>query len=116
MMQVADLVSEMDAMVLQGQIVDAVDRFFADDARTVDFDGTVTKNKAEMIEKMTGFVGAIQQVNGITLHHSATGPNVSLSEYTFDFDMQEGGKVLWHEVIRREWRDGKVVDEQYFKN
>ncbi len=115
-MQVANLVTQLDAMVSQGQIVDAVDRFFADDVQTLDFDGTATTNKHEMLAKMNGFVGAIQQVNGITLHHTIANGEVSMSEYTFDFDMKDGSHILWHEIIRRQWRDGKVVNEQHFKN
>ncbi|MGE3800169.1 MAG: hypothetical protein AB7H80_04050 [Candidatus Kapaibacterium sp.] len=115
-MQVADFVSEMDRMVSRGEIVDAVDRFFAEDATTLDFDGTATSTKGEMLEKMNGFVGAIEQVKGITHHHSVVGNDVSMSEFTFDFLMKDGAEILWHEVIRREWREGKVVNEQHFKN
>ena len=115
-MQVADFVSEMDRMVSRGEIVDAVDRFFAEDATTLDFDGTATSTKEEMLEKMNGFVGAIEQVKGITHHHSVVGNDVSMSEFTFDFLMKDGAEILWHEVIRREWREGKVVNEQHFKN
>ncbi len=115
-MQISNLLSEMDGMILQGQIVEAVDKFFAASAKTVDFDGTETNTKSEMLDKMNGFVGSIQAVNGITLHHSTHTENVSMSEYTFDFTMKDGSQVLWHEIIRRVWQDGKVIDEQYFKN
>ncbi len=113
-MSVTILVAEMDGMVSKGQIPQAVDKFFADDAVTHDFDGTITTGKTAMAEKMAGFLGAIQTVNGITLHQSLVSGNVSMSEYTFDFDMKDGSKILWHEIIRREWKDGKVIDEQYF--
>lgn len=115
-MQVINLTTEMDAMVSKGQIVEAVQKFFNDEVQTRDHDGTATTDKAQVVAKLTGFVGAIQQVNGITLHHSAVGENVSMSEFTFDFDMQDGSKILWHEIIRREWKDGKVISEFYFKN
>ena len=115
-MQIHHLLSEMDAMVSQGQIVNAVERFFANNAKTQDFDGTITNTKVEMLDKMTGFVGGIKAVNGITLHQAAIEGDVSLSEYTFDFDMKDGSHILWHEIIRRQWKDGKVIDEQYFKN
>jgi len=54
-------------------------------------------------------------VNGIHHHHSVSNGDVSMSEYTFDFDMKDGSKILWHEVLRRVWSNGKVVEEQYFK-
>lgn len=115
-MELSTVVSQMDEMVLKGQILDAVEMYFGDHAVTKDFDGTITNSKSEMLEKMTGFFNSIETVNGIKLHQAAVSGNVSLSEYTFDFDMKDGSKVLWHEIIRRTWQDGKVIDEQYFKN
>ena len=115
-MQTKQLLSEMDALVTQGQIINAVDTFFADTAQTIDFDGTVTMTKAAMLEKMNGFLGGIETVNGITLHNALSNDTISMSEYTFDFDMKDGSKILWHEIIWREWKDGKVIKEQYFQN
>ncbi|MEO1654365.1 MAG: hypothetical protein AAFU64_12540, partial [Bacteroidota bacterium] len=68
-----------------------------------------------MLAKLEGFVGSIAKVNGITHHYSLTDGNISASEFTFDFDMKDGSKIYWHEIIRRVWNDeGKVVEEQYF--
>ncbi len=102
-------------MVKNGQIVEAVEKYFALSATTADFDGSVTKNKAELVDKMKGFTGAIAKVNGITQHHAALTGNVSFTEYTFDFDMQDGSKILWHEIIRSVWADGLIISEEYFK-
>ena len=109
-------VQEMDAMVSKGAIVDAVKTYFADNAATSDYGNVTTSGKSQMVEKMEGFVGSIAQVNGIQHHHTIVGDNVSASEFTFDFDMKDGSKVLWHEIIRRVWNeDGKVVAEEYFE-
>ena len=107
---------QMDAVVSQGRIVEAVDRYFDVRAVTEDFDGTITRDKSEMLEKMRRFAGGIREVNRIQLHAQLVNGTVSMSEYTFDFDMKDGSRVLWHEIIRREWKDGLVVKEQYFKN
>jgi len=108
-------VAKMDAIVSQGAIVDAVQEFFADNASTSDYGNGRTNGKSEMASKMEGFAGAIAKVNGITHHHSIVDGNVSASEFTFDFDMKDGSKIYWHEIIRRIWNDeGKVIQEEYF--
>ena len=111
-----NLVSEMDNMVLRGEIPQAVDKFFSDSAHTKDVDGSETISKEEAIQKLTGFVGGIAKVNEISLLNSSIGENVSMSEFRFHFDMQDGSEINWHEVIRREWLNGKVVNETYFQN
>ena len=115
-MNIKEQVQKMDAVVLTGAVVDAVKQFFAEDATTSDHgQGGTTSDKAAMIAKMEGFAGSIAAVNGITLHHSIVEGNVSASEFTFDFDMKDGSKIYWHEIIRRIWNDeGKVVQEEYF--
>jgi hypothetical protein len=114
-MNIKDQVTKMDAIVSQGAIVDAVKEFFADHANTSDYGNGGTNGKHEMILKMEGFAGAIAEVNGITNHHTIVDGNVSASEFTFDFDMKDGSKIYWHEIIRRIWNvDGKVIQEEYF--
>lgn len=110
-----EIVSSKNEMVKQGKIVEATEKFFAENAKTLDFDGTATKDKSQMIAKMRGFADAIAKVNRISLHHDSVNHNVSFAEFTFDFDMKDGSKVLWHEIIRSVWKNGFIVEEQYFK-
>ena len=111
-----EIFSSKNEMVRKGQIVNATEKYFASNAKTTDFDGTVTNCKSEMLTKMQGFASAIANVNGITLHHASLNGNVSFAEFTFDFDMKDGSKILWHEIIRSVWENGKIVEEQYFKS
>ncbi|MBQ4804581.1 hypothetical protein J8L88_17100 [Aquimarina sp. MMG015] len=114
-MNIKDQVQKMDAIVAQGAIVDAVKDFFADNAVTADYRNSGTNGKPEMVKKMEGFANAIAKVNGITHHHTIVDKNISASEFTFDFDMKDGSKIYWHEIIRRIWNDqGKVTQETYF--
>lgn len=111
-----ELVSQMDNMVLRGEIPQAVAKFFSENANTRDVDGSETSTKDQAIQKLTGFVGSIANVNEISLLNSSTGGNVSMSEFRFHFDMKDGSEIKWHEVIRREWENGQVVNETYFQN
>jgi hypothetical protein len=114
-MDIRTLATEMDSIVAQGAIVEAVEKFFAEDANTSDYNQVTTTGKAQMVEKMTGFAGAIAKVNGIELHRTIVDGNVSASEFTFDFLMKDNSRVYWHEIIRRIWNnEGKVVHEEYF--
>ena len=114
-MEIRSQVQKMDELVSAGDIVNAVNQFFAADAQTSDYAKVTTAGKSQMVEKMEGFVGAIAKVNGITHHSTIVDGNVSASEFTFDFDMKDNSKIYWHEIIQREWNDqGQVIKEQYF--
>ena len=114
-MNIKERVQEMDALVSKGAIVDSAQEFFYDKANTSNYSNGKTSGKPEMVAKMQEFTGAIAKVNGITHHHTIVGKNVSASEFTFDFDMKDGSKIFWHEIIRRIWNnEGKVTQEEYF--
>ena len=114
-MNIKNQVEKMDAMVLQGDIVNAVKTFFSDKANTSDYGEVTTNGKQQMVEKMEGFLGSIAKVNGITHHRSIVEDNSSASEFTFNFDMKDGSKIYWHEIILRTWNEeGKVTKESYF--
>ncbi len=113
-MDVRTLATEMDSRVSRGEIVEAVRTYFSDSAVTSDYQGVKTQGKEQMIGKMEGFVNAIAEVRDITHHHTIVDGNLSASEFTFDFAMKDGSDILWHEIIRRQWKDGKVVNEEYF--
>ena len=114
-MEVRSQVQKMDEMVSKGDIVNAVKQYFSDQANTSDYANVTTSGKTQMVEKMEGFLDAIAKVNGITHHRTIVDDNVSASEFTFDFDMKDGSKIYWHEIIQRVWNSqGEVVEEQYF--
>lgn len=110
-----ELSNAKDALVANGQIIDAAEKYFAANVKTIDFDGSRTAGKEETMERLQNFVGSIQKVNEITLHRSAADNNVSFSEYIFSFEMKDGSKIYWHEIIRALWENGKIVEEQYFQ-
>ena len=110
-----ELSNDKNKMVTNGQIIDAAEKYFASDIKTIDFDGTVTEGKQATMEKLHDFVGSIQKVNEIAPGRSASYNNVSFSEYIFSFEMKDGSKIYWHEIIRSLWENDQIVEEQYFK-
>ena len=56
----------------------------------------------------------LKAFNGATLHSQGIGENVSLTEWTFDM-VGPDGPILWNEVLRRQWKEGKVVSERFYQ-
>jgi hypothetical protein len=111
---VNELAADRNEMTKKGEIVQIAEKFFAPDGKTFDFEGG-TKDRAELVGKMKSFLGSIAKVNGITFHRASVSGDVSFAEFTFDFDMKDGSKIYWHEIIRSMWKNGQIVEEQYFK-
>ena len=115
-MTIQENLEQMNGLIGQGQIIEAVDQFFHEDIVTQEVGSDLLEGKAIKREGLIGFVGSIAAVRGITVHNNAVDGNTTYSEYTFQFDMKDGGKIDWHEVISRKWDGGKVIEERYFQN
>ena len=113
--QIADLFAEKNQMIVKGQLAEAKEKFYADKVRISDFDGTVVNSKKEFMETREEFLGSIAKVREISLLSAGVGQDVTFAEFVFDFEMKDGSSIRWHEIIRSKWKDGLVIEEQYFK-
>ncbi|HEY4289907.1 MAG TPA: hypothetical protein VGN00_22555 [Puia sp.] len=109
------LFNEKNKMILDGKIVEASEKFYASNTKTFDFTGTTTEGKKQHTQTMESFVGSIAKVNEISLHSTAVGDNVTFAEFIFRFDMKDGSKINWHEILMSKWKDGLIVEERYFQ-
>ena len=107
-------VAELDKMIVKGQILEAVEKFFHPDVVTMEGNEGKIEGKNKKLEHLKGFFSTISAVNGITLHSQSVGDNVSMSEFTFDLQQSDGNHILWNEVLRRNWQDGLVINERYY--
>ena len=55
----------------------------------------------------------MKTVNALTLHGQSIGDGITMSEWTFNLTTNNG-PILWNEVLRRRWQNGKVVSERYY--
>lgn len=114
-MKIIDLVEELDQLITLGHIMDAFEHFFADDVVTHSADGNKSEGKTQKRNFLQNFFGNITATDEIKLHGSLTDNNTTYSAFTFKFRNKQNEVLVWNEIIRRIWQDGKVVDEYYFE-
>jgi len=115
-MTVKQLVEALDAEVVKGNIIDAFDRFAAEDCVTWSDSHNKTTSKAHKLEILGWFFHNIARINCIERPAVQVEGDVTLSQFVFDFTNRQGESLVYREVIRRVWKDGKVVEEQYLLN
>ena len=112
-MQLQNLVEALDAQVVSGDLIGAFNNFAADNCVTRSNDGHTTQTKAEKLEMLNWFYQNIATTNRIECLGRKVGDNVSESQYVFEFTTKQGQPLVYNEVIRRTWKNGKMVEEQY---
>ena len=114
MNDVSQLENELNQMILNGQAMDAFEKYYADDVVMQENDQPPRVGKAANREFEQQFFGSIKEFHGATLGDVAVSGDVSFSEWTFDVTFQDGNRVANPQVTRRKWQNGKVINERFY--
>jgi hypothetical protein len=110
-----EFVNNMNEIVSQGKLIDAAEKYYAPNIKTIEFDGRVTESRQAAMKKLTDFVNSIQKVNTIKLLRSSAYGDASFAEFILDFEMKDGSNIYLHEIVRSIWENRLVIEERYFK-
>ena len=114
MTDLTTLETQLNTLIQKGEMIPATVQFYADDCVYQEGNQAPrTGGKAAHVEYLTNFFKTITAVNAIQQHSQAIGNGVTISEWTFDL-ATTNGPVLWNEVLRRRWNNGKVVSERFY--
>ncbi|MDX2120277.1 MAG: SnoaL-like domain-containing protein [Gemmatimonadota bacterium] len=113
---VAELDRELNATVLEGRILDAFERFYADDVVMQENAATPVAGKAANRERERQFVESIEQFHQAALLGAAAEGDRSYSEWILDVTLKGGLRVKLEQVAVRQWRNGQVTHERFYYN
>lgn len=112
-MSLQTLESELNRVTAAGNILEALDGYYADDCTFQEGNLPARIGKQAQRQHLEAFFKTLKKFNSATLHSAAVGDDVTLSEWTFDMAGPDG-PIVWNEILRRCWKDGKVVSERYY--
>jgi hypothetical protein len=115
MTRLEHLEAELNEMILDGRILEAFEKFYADDCTLQEGtdDPIVGKDANRAREKM--FVEGITEFRGAAVHDVAIGDDVTMSVWHFDYTHGEWGSHTYDQVAVRQWKDGRIVRERFYK-
>lgn len=108
---------QLNDMILQGKILEAFDKFYADDiVMEEDGDERVGKEANRAYEEQ--FVNSLEAFHGAEIRSRAVDEenNVTLSEWHNDMTLDGVGRVQQEQVSVRTWNDdGQITNEKFYK-
>jgi ketosteroid isomerase-like protein len=108
---------ELNEMILHGKILEAFDKFYADDV-VMEEDGEERVGKEANREYEEQFVNALEEFHGAEILSRAVDEenNVTLSEWHNDMTLEGVGRVEQKQVAVRTWNDdGQITNEKFYK-
>ena len=110
---IRERVDQLNAMILEGKIMEAMNEFYTDDTVMAENDNEPTRGLAANLEREQAFVDNTTWY-GAELKSVAIGDDTSMVEWWLDFhNTQYGARLAFTQVAVQKWRDGKIYDERF---
>lgn len=113
-MNIKELDNQLNSLTAAGQILEGLDQFYAEDCTFQEGNSDLIVGKATQSARLSAMFATLKAFNGATLHNQGIGEDVSFTEWTFDM-VGPDGPIIWNEVLRRQWKNGKVVSERFYQ-
>lgn len=113
-LDVKALDDQLNQQVLAGDILNAFDRFYADDVVMQENTSEPFVGKAVNREREIAFLNSVEQFHGAKLLGSAVNGDRTYSEWELDATYKGGGRVKLTQVAVRQWRNGQVAHERFY--
>ncbi len=115
-MSLREKVDELNKMILEGKITEAMKAFYHKDVSMQENDNPPTIGLEANIKREDEFV-ANTEWHGAQLKGVAVGDEISMVEWFFDFTNKQYGKRLaLNQVAVQRWKDGKIINERFYYN
>ena len=106
---------ELNQAILSGDILNAFEKFYANDVVMQENDSEPFKGKEVNRKREQEFVGSVEQFHSAKLVGEAVNGDVSFSEWEYDVTFKGGGgRVKLQQVASRRWKNGQVVQERFY--
>lgn len=117
-MSIRKNLDELNDMILQGNILDAFEKFYAEDVVMEDVGQGERHGKDANREYEEQFVSSLTDFRGAEIKSIAVNEetNTSMVEWWMDFTHKEWGDTILSQVAVQKWRNGKIVNEKFYHN
>jgi SnoaL-like domain len=110
------LVDELNQMILDGKILDAFEKFYADDVVMQDNDYPQRVGKDENRKFEESFVSSLTEFRGARVENVIISDGIAVVEWWFDYTHKEYGVRNYKQIAVQRWKDGKIVEEKFYYN
>ena len=110
-------VDMLNNMILEGKILEAFEKFYAEDVVMQENEDAPTIGKANNRLHEEAFVGNITEFRNAAVKSVILSDNISVIEWELDFTHAEWGIRNYTQVAVQRWNnEGQIVNEKFYYN
>ena len=104
---------ELNQAILAGDILNAFEKFYADDVVMHENDSPPFTGKSVNRKREEDFVNSVQEFHEARLLGEAVNGDTSYSEWEYDLTFKSGIRMKLQQVASRRWKNGHVSHERF---
>ncbi len=115
----SDLRTNVDAlnqMILEGKILEAFEKFYADDVVMQDNDYPAREGKDVNRQFEEAFVNGLTEFRGAKIINTIISDDMAVVEWWFDYTHKDYGTRNYIQLSVQRWKNGKIVEEKFYYN
>jgi len=105
---------ELNQAILAGDILNAFEKFYADDVVMHENDSPPFTGKSVNRKREEDFVNSVQEFHEARLLGEAVNGDTSYSEWEYDLTFKSGIRTKLQQVAARRWKNGQVSHERFY--
>ena len=109
-------VGQLNQMILEGKILEAFDKFYADDVVMQDNNYPAREGKALNRQYEEAFVGGLTEFRGAKVISTLISDDLAVTEWWFDYTHKDYGTRNYRQLAVQRWKNGKIVEEKFYYN
>lgn len=109
-------VNELNQMILDGKILEAFEKFYAEDVVMQDnnYPQRIGKDESRKFEE--AFVKGLTEFRGAKLLNTIISDGIVVSEWFMDYTHTDFGVRTYNQVSVQRWKEGKIIEEKFYYN
>jgi hypothetical protein len=112
--KIENSLKELNTLVGEGKLMDAFETYYHDDVIMQENTSTPVVGKEANRKRETEFLNSIQEFRGASVTGMGVGDDISFVVWSYDYTHKEWGVRNYTQVSVQNWRDGKIIKEQFF--
>jgi hypothetical protein len=111
---IAQQVNTLNAMILEGEILEAFEKFYADDVIMQENENPPTFGKGANRELEKDFVNNITVFRHAEVKNIIINDDIAVVQWAFDYDHKEWGTRNYLQLSVQRWENGKIISEKFY--
>jgi hypothetical protein len=109
-------VDQLNQMILEGKILDAFDKFYAEEVVMQDNNYPAREGKDLNRQYEEAFVGGLTEFRGAKVVNTLISDDLAVTEWWFDYTHKDYGVRNYTQLAVQRWKNGQIVEEKFYYN